>query len=217
MFFGRIDAKAETPVLWQPHVKIWLIGKDSDARRDWRQEEKGTTKDEIAGWHHRLDGREFEWTHGVGDGQGGLACCNSWGGKELDTTKRLNWTDVYTHTYKQTHSHTYTTIHINTHKLTPLLHSNISNMQSWSCHHPALKPSLIVLKTKPKFPWPYKACQNLPCSSLHYHRSPGTSLCSLCSIYLFSTIIQWAPPTNQSLHEKLEMLHKQDTVSVLMI
>ena len=90
MFFGRNDAKAETPELWPPHVKSWLIGKDSEAGRDWGQEEKGTTEDEMAGWYHRLDGREFEWTPGVGDGQGGLACCNSWGHKQLDTTEWLN-------------------------------------------------------------------------------------------------------------------------------
>jgi len=75
------------------HAKSWLIGKDSDAGRDWGQEEKGKTEDEMAGWHHRHDRREFEWTPGVGDGQGGLACCNSWGRKESDTTERLNWTD----------------------------------------------------------------------------------------------------------------------------
>ena len=92
-FFGRNDAKAETPVLWPPHAKSWLIRKDSDAGRDWGQEEKGTTEDEMAGWHHWLDGRESEWTLGVGDGQGGLACCDSWGHKELDTTERLNWTE----------------------------------------------------------------------------------------------------------------------------
>ena len=94
VFFGRNDAKAETPVLWPPYVKSWLIGKDSDAGRDWGQEEKGMTEDELAGWPHRLDGRESEWTPGVGDGQGGLACCNSWSRKELDTTERLNWTDI---------------------------------------------------------------------------------------------------------------------------
>ena len=90
VFFGRNDTKAETPVLWPLDVKSWLIGKDSDAGRDWGQEEKGTTEDEMAGWHHRVDGREFEWTPGVGDGQGGLACCNSWGRKESDTTEQLN-------------------------------------------------------------------------------------------------------------------------------
>ena len=84
--FGRNDAKAETPVLWPPHAKSWLIGKDSDTGRDWGQEEKGMTKDEMAGWHHRLYRHEFEWTPGVGDGQGGLACCNSWGHKESDMT-----------------------------------------------------------------------------------------------------------------------------------
>ena len=77
VFFGRNDAKAETPVLWPLHAKSWLIGKDSDAGRDWGQEEKGRTEDEMAGWHHWLDGREFEWTLRVGDGQGGLACCDS--------------------------------------------------------------------------------------------------------------------------------------------
>ena len=93
-FFGRNDAKAETPVLWPPHAKSWLIGKDSDAGRDWGQEEKGTTKDEMAGWHHWLDGRESGWTPGVGDGQGGLACCDSLGRKEPDMTERLNWTEL---------------------------------------------------------------------------------------------------------------------------
>ena len=93
VFFERNDAKAETPVLWPPHGKSWLIGKDSDDGRDWGQEEKGTTEDEMAGWHHRLDGPEFEWTPGVGDGQGGLACCNSRGHKELDKTEQLNWTE----------------------------------------------------------------------------------------------------------------------------
>ena len=91
-FFGGTDVEAETPVLWPPHAKSWLIGKDSDAGRDWGQEEEGTTADEMAGWHHWLDGRESEWTPGVADGQGGLACCDSWGRKESDMTERLNWT-----------------------------------------------------------------------------------------------------------------------------
>jgi len=83
--------------LWPPHGKRWLIGKDPDAGRDWGQEEKGTTEDKMAGWHHRLDGREFEWTPGVGDAQGALACCNSWGRKELDTTEWLNSTCFVVH------------------------------------------------------------------------------------------------------------------------
>ena len=94
VFFGRNDADAETPVLWPPHVKSWLIGKVSDSGRDWVQEEKGMTEDVMAGWHHWLDGRESGWTPGVGYGQRGLACCDSWGCKESDTTERLNWTDV---------------------------------------------------------------------------------------------------------------------------
>ena len=92
-FFGRNDAKAETPVLWAPHAKSWLIGKDSDAGRDWGQE-KGRTEDEMAGWHYWLNGRESEWTPGVCDGQGGLACCDSWGRKESDTTEWLNWNEL---------------------------------------------------------------------------------------------------------------------------
>ena len=93
VFIGRNDAEAETPLLWPPHAKSWLIGKDPDAGRDWGQEEKGTTEDEMAGWHHRLNEHEFEWTPGVGNGQGGQACCDSWGHKESDTIEWLNWTD----------------------------------------------------------------------------------------------------------------------------
>ena len=93
VFIWRTDAEAETPVLWPPHVKSWLIGKDSDAGRDWGQE-KGKIEDEMAGWHHRLNAHEFVWTPGVGDGQGGLACCDSWGHKELNMTERLNWTEL---------------------------------------------------------------------------------------------------------------------------
>ena len=106
------DAKVETSILWPPHVKSWLIGKDSDAGRDWGQEEKGMTEDEMAGWHHRLDGYEFELTPGVGDGQGALACCNSWGHKESDTTEWLNWTEcgimltwMWNKTKKHKHTH----------------------------------------------------------------------------------------------------------------
>ena len=93
VFIGGTDAEAEGPILWPPDAKCWLIGKDSDAGRDWGQEEKGTTEDEMAGWHHLLDGRESEWTPRVGDGQGSLMCCDSWGRKESDTTERLNWTE----------------------------------------------------------------------------------------------------------------------------
>ena len=93
VFIGRTDA--ETPILWTPDVN-WLIGKDPDVGRDCGQEEKGTTEDEMAGWHHWLDGHESEWTPGDGDGQGGLACCDAWGGKESDTTERLNWTELNT-------------------------------------------------------------------------------------------------------------------------
>ena len=94
VFIGRTDAEAETPILWLFHEKNWLIEKDSDAGKDWGQEEKGTTEDEMPGCHYQLDGQEFEWTPGVGDGQGGLVCWDSWGRKDSDTTERLNWTEL---------------------------------------------------------------------------------------------------------------------------
>ena len=93
VFFGWNDAETETPILWPSHVKIWLSGKDCDAGRDWGKKEKGTTEDEMARSHHWLDGHEFGWTLGFGDGQGGLSCCNSWGCKESDTTEWLNLTE----------------------------------------------------------------------------------------------------------------------------
>ena len=93
VFIGRTDVEAETPILWPPDAKSWLIWKNPNAGKDWGQEEEGTTEDEMVGWHHQLDRCGFGWTPGVGDGQGGLACCDSWGHKELDTTERLNWTE----------------------------------------------------------------------------------------------------------------------------
>ena len=84
------------PIFWPPDGKNWLIWKDPDAGKDKRREETGTTEDETVGWHHRLDRHEFEWALGVGDGQGGLACCSPWGCKELDTTEQLNWTEILT-------------------------------------------------------------------------------------------------------------------------
>ena len=91
IFIGRTDAEAEVPILWPPDGKNWLIGKDPDAGKDWRQEEKGTTEDEMVGWHYQFNGHEFEQALGVGDGQGGLGSCSPWGHKESDTTERLNW------------------------------------------------------------------------------------------------------------------------------
>ena len=85
MFIGRTDAETETPILWPPDVKNWLIGKDPDAGKDWRQKEKGTTEDEMVGWHYQLDGHEFQQAPGAGDGQG-----SPWGCKESDTTEQLN-------------------------------------------------------------------------------------------------------------------------------
>ena len=93
VFSGRTDVEAETPILWPPDEKSWIIWKDPDAGKDRRQEEKWMTEDEMARWHHWLDGHEFEWTPGVGDGQGGLACCDLWGHEESDMTEWLNWTE----------------------------------------------------------------------------------------------------------------------------
>ena len=92
IFIGRTDDRA--PILWLLDAKSRLIGKDPDAGKDWGQEEKGTTEGEMVGWHHRLNGHEFEQAPGVGDGQGSLACCSPWSHKELDTTKWLNWTEL---------------------------------------------------------------------------------------------------------------------------
>ena len=94
VFIVRTDVEAETPVLWPPDEKHWLIWKDPDAGKNWGQEEKGMTEDEMVGWHHRLDGHWFGWTPRVGGGQGGLVCCGSWVCKELGMTERLNWTEL---------------------------------------------------------------------------------------------------------------------------
>ena len=88
-----LTLKLKPASVWPPDAKSWLIGKDPDAGNNWRLKEKGTTEDEMVGWHHLLDGHESEWTPGVGDGQGGLECCDSWGHKESDTTEQLNWTE----------------------------------------------------------------------------------------------------------------------------
>ena len=95
IFIGRTDAEAETPILWLPDAKNWLIGNDPDAGKDWKHEQKGMTEDEMVGWHYWVDGDEFEQAPGVGDGQRSLVCCSPWGCKELDTTEWLNWTHLY--------------------------------------------------------------------------------------------------------------------------
>ena len=99
-FTGRTDVEAETPIFWPPDGNNWLIWKDADAGKDWRQEEQGMTEEEMVGWHHHLDGHGFGWTLGIGDGQGGLACCGSWDCKESDMTERLN---THTHIHTQTY------------------------------------------------------------------------------------------------------------------
>ena len=96
IFIGRADAEAETPILWSPDAKNWLSGEEPNAGKDWRHKEKGTTEDETAGSHHRLNGHEFEQVPGVGDRQGSLVCCSPWGLKESDTTEQLNWTEMHT-------------------------------------------------------------------------------------------------------------------------
>ena len=94
IFIGSTDAEGETPILWPPDVNNWLVGKDPDAGKDWRQEEKGTTKDEMVGCYHQLNGHEFEQAMGIDDGQGGLVCYSPWGCKESDMTEQLTWNDM---------------------------------------------------------------------------------------------------------------------------
>ena len=91
IFIGWTDAEAEAPIRWPPNVKNWLIGKNPDAGKDWRQEEKGMIEEKMVGWHYQLNGHEFEQPPGVGDGQVGLVCCSPWGHKELDISEQLNW------------------------------------------------------------------------------------------------------------------------------
>ena len=97
MFIERTDAEAETPILWPPGAKNWLIRKDPIVGKDWRQEEKGMIEDKTVGWHHRLDRHEFEQAPGVGDEQGSLVCCSPWDHKELDMNEQLNWIDPRMH------------------------------------------------------------------------------------------------------------------------
>ena len=99
IFIGRTDAEAETPILWPPDAKSWLIWKDSDARKDRRQKEKGTTEDEMVGWLHWLDGHEFEQAPAIGEGQGSLGCCSPWGCRESDMTEQMNWTEKKRQSY----------------------------------------------------------------------------------------------------------------------
>ena len=120
VFNGRTDAKVETPILWPPNAKSWLIGKDPDAWRDWRQEEKGMTEDEMAGLHYWLYGHEFEWTLGIGDGQRGLACCDSWGRRESDKTEASE----HAHSSKK-------------------LNKQSDNMQPWHTPFPILNQLII--------------------------------------------------------------------------
>ena len=94
IFIGKTDAKAESPIRCPPDAKNWFLGKDSNAGKDWRQEEKGMMEDEVVGWHHWLNGHEFEQTPGVGEGQGSLVCCRPWGCQESDTTEWLKWTEL---------------------------------------------------------------------------------------------------------------------------
>ena len=110
IFTGRTDAEVETPILWSLDAKSWLIAKDPDDGKDWGQEEKGMTEDEMVGWHHRLNGHGFGWTPGVGNGQGGLAFCGSWGPKESDTTKRLNRTEADSILFKRKDTQILTTL-----------------------------------------------------------------------------------------------------------
>ena len=136
IFIGRTDAEAETPILWPPDANNWPIGKDPDARKDRRQEEKWPTEDEMVGWHHWLNRHEFEETLGVGDGQGSLACCSPWGCKDLDTTEWLNWTEL-----RKAGMTELTSTNQNLLSLLPPISSNFDDMVTWrkagTLHHRA--------------------------------------------------------------------------------
>ena len=136
MFIGRTDTEAETPILWPPDANNWPIGKDPDAGKDRRQEEKRPTEDEMVGWHHRLNGHEFEETPGVGNGQGSLACCSPWGCKDLDTTEWLNWTEL-----REAGMTELASTNQNPLSLLPPISSNFDDMVTWgkagTLHHRA--------------------------------------------------------------------------------
>ena len=179
VFIGRTDVKAETPILWPPHAKSWPIGKDSDAGRDWGKEEKGMTEDEMAGWHRRLDGHEFEWTLGVGDGQGGLVCCDSWGRKELDTTELLNWTELIHTSPSPTPLRSPTLLdHHRALAELPVLYSSFTLASYFTCGSAYM--SMLLSQFVPPFPLPVStspfatfASLFLPCKYIHQHHWSG--------------------------------------------
>ena len=178
--------------LWPPHVKSWLIGKDSDAGRDCGQE-KGTTEDEMAGWHHWLDGRESGWTPGVGDGQGGLACCNSWGCKESDTTERLNWTDL-TDPLCQ-YLVIYTSLYLSYHIQFMFLNFLFFFTGIFSCQH---DNTLVIIATK------YVLFFSRLCFAMRAHGSH----CSICFKTLFNSL------ADSFLSEKFRIIFLSCKISV---
>ena len=136
VFIGRTASEAETPVLWPPDTKSWLLWTDPDAGKDWGQEEKGMTEDKMVGWHHRLNAHGFGWTLGVGDGQGGQVCCDSWGCKDSDMTEWLNWTDLLANSF--THSKIFLdyllyTLHSFGYRRYTKILSPISIIYDWRC------------------------------------------------------------------------------------
>ena len=159
VFIGRTDVEAETPIFWPPDAKSWLIWKDPDAGKDWGQEEKGMTEDEMVGWHHWLNGHGFGWTPGVGGGQGGLVCCGSWGHKELDKTERLSWTELMCLTFptvNQRESHN--EFNVNTgEKAKCYSHGILSKEFSKACRHLVLVECFYV-----GGPWVGTKKENVP-------------------------------------------------------
>ena len=150
IFTRRNDAEAETPILWPPDAKNWLTGKDPDAGKDWRQEEKWTTENETVGWHHWLYGHKFEQALEVGDRQGSLACCSPWV-EESDTTEWLNWTDYATVFWRNL-------LH---------RHNNWNTLVSWA-EFGFLEPGRPVFKSPP-YPFPFvRSCQLLNQSEPHF-------------------------------------------------
>ena len=158
VFIGGTDAEAETPILWPPDAKSWLIWKDPDAGKDWGKEEKGTMEDEVVGWHHQLNGCGFGWTLGVGDGQGGLVCCSSWGCKESDTTEQLNWTE----------HHSYQPISVKVVLLKTLSSPYlIFTVHAGLCHHHSPETIKTSYTSKPPLETPVLLLSIVPLTAFH--------------------------------------------------
>ena len=182
IFIGRTDAEAETPILWSPDAKRWLTGKDPDAGKDWRREEKGMTEDEMVGWHHCFYGHESEQAPEVGDGQGSLACCSPWGLKESDPTEQMSWAE-------RIHYCRFCTLQ----SLLPVYHlygrCSCSVTKSWWL----FETTRTAACQAPRLPLPLRACSNsCPLSWWRYPTisSSVTEFCQENTLVIANTLFQ---------------------------